>query len=35
MPIYEYLCDECGAESEYLLGIGYDDTIECKHCGSP
>jgi putative FmdB family regulatory protein len=34
MPIYEYKCQQCGAVSEYLVGVGYDDSIECKECGS-
>jgi putative FmdB family regulatory protein len=35
MPIYEYQCQKCGHRSEYLVGVGDDDPIECKHCGSP
>jgi putative FmdB family regulatory protein len=34
MPIYEYECQQCGAVSEYLVGVGYDDSVECKECGS-
>ena len=34
MPIYEYRCQECGNLSEYLVGVGDDDPIECRHCGS-
>jgi putative FmdB family regulatory protein len=34
MPIYEYRCQQCGAVSEYLVGIGCDDPIVCKDCGS-
>jgi putative FmdB family regulatory protein len=34
MPIYEYRCQKCGNLSEYLVGVGDDDPIECKHCGS-
>jgi putative FmdB family regulatory protein len=34
MPIYEYRCRQCGNLSEYLVGIGDDDPIRCKHCGS-
>ncbi|MBN2032221.1 MAG: zinc ribbon domain-containing protein [Deltaproteobacteria bacterium] len=33
MPIYEYRCHECGAVSEYLVGVGSDDPIKCKECG--
>jgi putative FmdB family regulatory protein len=35
MPIYEYRCEACGSVSEYLLGLGNDEPIECKQCGSP
>lgn len=34
MPIYEYRCEQCGNLSEYLVGIGNDEPIRCKHCGS-
>ena len=34
MPIYEYRCRLCGAISEYLVGIGRDEDIACKECGS-
>jgi putative FmdB family regulatory protein len=34
MPIYEYRCEACGAVSEYLLGIGNDELIKCRQCGS-
>ena len=35
MPIYEYRCKKCGATSEFLTGLGSDDAISCKNCGSP
>jgi putative FmdB family regulatory protein len=35
MPIYEYRCRECGATSEFLTGLGKDETISCQGCGSP
>lgn len=35
MPIYEYLCEECGAISEFLTGVGKDERISCRQCGSP
>jgi putative FmdB family regulatory protein len=34
MPIYEYRCKACGATSEYLIGMGKDEIIACKECGS-
>jgi len=35
MPIYEYRCNDCGATSEFLVGIGSDvETLNCKQCGS-
>ncbi|MDY6971481.1 MAG: zinc ribbon domain-containing protein [Thermodesulfobacteriota bacterium] len=34
MPIYEYRCTACGATSEYLIGMGKDEAISCKGCGS-
>jgi len=34
MPIYEYRCKICGATSEYLMGVGKDENIFCKECGS-
>jgi len=34
MPIYEYRCRVCGATSEYLIGVGKDENISCKKCGS-
>ena len=34
MPIYEYRCEACGAVSEYLVGLGDEERIQCKICGS-
>ncbi|MBN1833846.1 MAG: zinc ribbon domain-containing protein [Deltaproteobacteria bacterium] len=34
MPIYEYRCEACGAVSEYLVGLGDEERIRCKVCGS-
>ena len=34
MPIYEYRCEACGAVSEYLVGLGDEERIQCKVCGS-
>jgi len=33
MPIYEYRCETCGAVSEYLVGLGDDEQIQCRTCG--
>ena len=34
MPIYEYRCKACGTTSEYLVGMGKDERVSCKACGS-
>lgn len=34
MPIYEYVCRECGEEFE-LLVINKSEEIKCPKCGSP
>ena len=34
MPIYEYRCKVCGKISEYLIGMGKDENVSCKKCGS-
>jgi putative FmdB family regulatory protein len=33
MPLYEYRCDACGRESEYLQGFREPDPTVCPHCG--
>lgn len=33
MPIYEYRCERCGQENEFLI-LGKQETLRCKHCGS-
>ena len=33
MPIYEYVCKECGEEFEELI-IGSQNVIKCRKCGS-
>jgi putative FmdB family regulatory protein len=36
MPIYEYRCKQCGATSEFLVGVSSTEkTLRCKQCGSP
>ncbi len=32
MPLYEYLCRDCGAVTEHLV-LGRDETIACPQCG--
>ena len=32
MPIYEYVCDDCGHELEALQGISDDVLTECPDC---
>jgi putative FmdB family regulatory protein len=33
MPIYEYMCKDCGEEFEELI-IGSQKTVKCRKCGS-
>lgn len=34
MPIYEYLCQDCGAKFEKLIRRDSDvDSLECPGCG--
>ncbi len=34
MPIYEYLCNSCGAEKEHLQKISDAPVAACPVCGS-
>jgi putative FmdB family regulatory protein len=35
MPLYSYLCNDCGASFELLTGMTYSQEKEiCKKCGS-
>ena len=34
MPIYEYRCQQCGAVSEHLVGMGGEEEVACLQCGS-
>jgi putative FmdB family regulatory protein len=34
MPIFEYQCRECMTVSEFLIGVGTEESIACKKCGS-
>lgn len=34
MPIYEYRCSQCGAISEFLVGVNHkEEALSCKQCG--
>lgn len=33
MPIYEYSCEECGAQFEVMQKVG-SDAPDCQNCGS-
>ena len=33
MPIFEYLCLDCGKTSEILI-FGFDDSPQCSFCSS-
>jgi putative FmdB family regulatory protein len=35
MPIYEYLCDSCGARIEALQKLSDKPLEDCSACGSP
>ncbi len=34
MPIYEFLCKECGKHFEALVSIGAEKGVACSECGS-
>ncbi len=33
MPIYEYLCDDCGLKKEYLQKMTDAPVAQCPQCG--
>lgn len=35
MPIYEYRCDACGFEKEYLQKLSDAPLKDCPECGKP
>jgi putative FmdB family regulatory protein len=35
VPIYEYLCEDCGASFETLQKMSDDPLTECDKCGGP
>ena len=34
MPIFEFKCDQCGADFEELV-FQSDEAVECPECGHP
>lgn len=34
MPIYEYVCEDCGRRQEFLLLSGREVDLRCRACGS-
>ena len=34
MPIFEYICKDCGHAFEKIVPR-YDSEVECSHCNSP
>jgi len=35
VPIYTYICKDCGEKFELLIGVGSaDEEIKCKKCNS-
>jgi len=32
MPLYEFVCDECGERFEALVDMG-TESVECRNCG--
>jgi len=35
MPIYEYRCDSCGHEQEFIQKVGADPLTDCPACEQP
>jgi putative FmdB family regulatory protein len=35
MPIYEYRCESCGHQQEFLLKVSDAPLTECTKCGKP
>lgn len=34
MPIFEFVCSECGKEFDILISASKKDQVECPACGS-
>ena len=35
MPIYEYLCEDCGSSFEVMQKMADDPLVQCEKCGGP
>ncbi|GBD29113.1 hypothetical protein HRbin32_00198 [bacterium HR32] len=35
MPLYEYVCRDCGQQFERLSTYAEADSVACERCGSP
>jgi putative FmdB family regulatory protein len=35
MPTYEYRCNACGRDFEYIQKMSDDDLVVCEECGQP
>lgn len=35
MPIYEYLCDDCGESFEVIRSASDTEEVTCPECGGP
>ncbi len=33
MPIYEYICENCGAKNSFLVFSWENEALKCKKCG--
>ena len=33
MPIYEYICNECGVVTEQIHGMSETPLVKCEECG--
>jgi putative regulatory protein, FmdB family len=33
MPIYEYICENCGVKNSFLVFSWEDEVLKCKKCG--
>ncbi len=34
MPIYEFVCEDCGRRQAFLLLSGWESNLQCRVCGS-